>query len=188
MSTVAEQFSAAAKANFEANLALYTDFTTKAFAGVEKLIDLNLTAAKASLEDSQAATKKLLAAKDLQEFFSLSVAQAQPNTEKAIAYGRHLASIATSTHADLTKAAEAQAAETKRKIIDFVEQASKNAPPGTEGAVAFVKSAIGNANAGYEQIAKSTKQAVEVIESNVNSAVDQFTLAASKSAERPVKK
>ncbi|WP_211444326.1 phasin family protein [Collimonas humicola] len=188
MSTVAEQFSAATKANFEANLALFTDFTNKAFAGVEKLIDLNLNAAKASLEDSNATTQKLFAAKDPQEFFSLSAALAQPNTEKAIAYGRHFASIASSTQAELAKAAEAQVAETKRKVIEFVDQASKSVPPGAEGAVAFVKSAIGSANAGYEQFAKSTKQAVETLETNVNNAVDQLSQAATKSVARTTAK
>ncbi|SFI28755.1 phasin family protein [Collimonas sp. OK307] len=188
MSTVAEQFSAAAKANFEANLALYTDFTTKAFAGVEKLIELNLSAGKASLQESTATTRKLFAAKDPQEFFTLSAALAQPNAEKTIAYGRHFASIASSTQAELAKVAEAQVAEAKRKIIEFVDQASKNVPPGAEGAVAFVKSAIGSANAGYEQLAKSTKQAVETLETNVNNAVDQLSQAATKSAAHSTKK
>ncbi|WP_395826357.1 hypothetical protein [Collimonas sp.] len=94
----------------------------------------------------------------------------------------YFASIASSTHAELTKTAEAQVAETKRKVIEFVDHASKNVPPGAEGAVAFVKSAIGSANAGYEQFAKSTKQAVETLENNVNSAVDQLSQAATKTA------
>ncbi|WP_211466839.1 phasin family protein [Collimonas silvisoli] len=154
MSTVAEQFSAAAKANFESNLALFTEFTTKAFAGVEKLIDLNLSAAKASLADSNATTQKLFAAKDPQEFFTLSAALAQPNTEKAIAYGRHFSSIATSTHAELSKASEAQIAEAKLKLIEFVSQVSKKVPQGAEGTMAFLKSTIDSINAGYEQFAK----------------------------------
>ena len=117
-----------------------------------------------------------------QEFFTLSAALAQPNAEKAIAYGRHFASIASSTQAELTKVAEAQVAEAKRKVVEFVDQASKNVPSGAEGAVALVKSAIGSASAGYEQLAKSTKQAVEIIESNVNNAVDQLSQAPTKSS------
>jgi len=188
MSTTAEQFSAAAKANFETSLALYTDLTTKTLAGIEKLIELNLSAGKASLQESAATTQKLFAAKDPQEFFSLSAALAQPNTEKAVAYGRHFASITSSTQAELTKVAEAQAAETRRKVVEFVDQATKNVPPGAEGAVAFFKSAIGSANASYEQLAKNTKQAVETIESNVNNAVDQLSQAAAKGTAQSSKK
>ena len=188
MSTPAEQFSSAAKANFEANLALFTDFTAKAFGGVEKLVELNVTAAKASFEDSSAATKKLFSAKDPQEFLSLSLAQTQPNTEKVIAYSRHLATIAASTKAELSKTADAQVAETKRKVMELFEQATKSAPAGSESAIAFITSAIGNASAGYEQFAKSAKQAMDTMESNVNTAVDKLSETATKASAVSIKK
>jgi len=186
MFSIPEQFSNATKANFEAQFAILSTLTNKAFEGVEKFVDLNLTAAKASLEETSVATKQLLAAKDPQEFFSLSAAQVQPTTEKTLAYGRHLASIATGTQAEFSKAAETQIAETNRKVISLVDEVSKNAPPGTENAVAILKTAIGNANAGYEQFAKTAKQAVETLETNFNAAVSQFSQAASKAA--PAKK
>lgn len=179
-----EQFSAATKSNLEAQIALMTAFTNKAFESVEKVIDLNMNVAKASLEESAANVQQLLSAKDPQEFFSLSAAQAQPNVEKALSYGRHLAGIASSTQAEFTKAAEAQIAETNRKVVTLVEELSKNAPAGSENAVAFVKSALGSANAGYEQLSKTTKQAVEAFETNVNAAATQLTQVAAKSTAR----
>ena len=149
MFSIPEQFSNATKANFESQFAIFSTLTNKAFEGVEKFVDLNLNAAKASLEESSATAKQLLAAKDPQEFFSLATAQAQPVAEKTLAYGRHLASIASTTGAEFSKAAETQIAETNRKVISLVDEVSKNAPAGTENAVAAFKSAIGNANAGY---------------------------------------
>ena len=184
MFTLPEQFSSTAKAHFEAQLSLITSLTSKAFESVEKVVDLNLNVAKASLEDSSIAARQLLSAKDPQEFFSLSAAQAQPTAAKAIAYGRHLAGIATSAQAEFTRAAEEQIAETGRKMSALVDDVSKNAPAGSENVIAIVKSAIGNANAGYEQFSKTTKQAVEVMEANMNSAVSQFTQAAEKTASR----
>jgi phasin family protein len=183
MFNLPEQFSAAAKTNLETQLSIITALTGKAFESVEKFIDLNLNAAKASLEDSSITAKQLLAAKDPQEFFSLTAAQAQPTAAKAIAYGRHLAGIATSVQAEFSRAAEEQIAEAGRKVSALVDDVSKNAPAGTENVIAIFKSAIGNANAGYEQFSKSTKQAVEAIEANVNSAVGQFTQAADKTAK-----
>lgn len=188
MFTVPEQFSAASKASFEAQLAMLTSLTNKALESVEKVIDLNLTVAKTSLEESNAAAKQFLTAKDAQEWLALSAAQAQPNAEKALAYGRQLAGIASSVQAEFSKAAEAQIAETSRKVLELVEEVSKNAPAGSENAIALVKSAIGNANAGYEQLAKTTKQAVEALEANMNSAVSQFTQPAAKSARAATKK
>jgi len=184
MFNIPEQFSTVAKTNLEAQLALFTNLTSKAFESMEKVVDLNLNVAKASLEDSSIAAKQLLTAKDPQEFFSLSAAQAQPTAAKAIAYGRHLAGIATSAQAEFTRAAEEQIAEAGRKVSALVEDVSKNAPAGSENVIAIVRSAIGNANAGYEQFSKSTKQAVEVMEANMNTAVSQFSQAADKTASR----
>lgn len=183
MSFNPEQFSAATKANFEAQIALITALTNKAFESVEKLVDLNLTAAKSSIEESNAAAKQLLAAKDPQEFFSFSAAQAQPSAEKALAYGRHVASIASSAQAEFTKAAEEQVAEANRKVLALIEEASKNAPAGSENFISLVKTAFGTANASYEQLAKTTKQAVETLETNLNTAVTQLSQAANKTAK-----
>ncbi len=188
MFAIPEQFSNATKANFEAQFAMFASLTSKAFEGIEKLVDLNINAAKATLEESSVATKQLLSAKDPQEFFSLSAAQAQPSAEKALSYGRQLASIAAGTQAEFSKAAESQIAETNRKVISLVDEVSKNAPAGSENAVAIIKSAIGNANAGYEQLTKTTKQAVEAMETNLNAAVTQFTQAAQKSVPRAAAK
>ncbi|MFL6676583.1 MAG: TIGR01841 family phasin [Massilia sp.] len=178
MFAIPEQFSNATKANLESQFALLSSLTSKTFEGIEKLVDLNINAAKATLEESAAATRQLLTAKDAQEFFSLSAAQAQPTAEKALSYGRQLASIATGTGAEFTKVAENQIVETNRKVISLVDEVSKNAPAGSETFVAAVKTVISNANAGYEQFSKTTKQAAEAMESNMNSAVSQFAQAA----------
>jgi phasin family protein len=177
-----EQFASAAKTNIEAQLSIITALTTKAFESMEKVVDLNLNAAKASLEDSAVTVRQLLAAKDAQEFLSLTAAQAQPTAAKAIAYSRHLAGIAAAAQAEFTRATEEQIAETGRKVSALVDDVSKNAPAGSENVIAIMKSAIGNANAGYEQFSKTTKQAVEVMEANLNNAVSQFSDAAEKTA------
>jgi phasin family protein len=184
MFTIPEQFSSVAKANIEAQLSIFTALTSKAFESMEKVVDLNLNVVKASLEDSSVAAKQLLSAKDPQEFFSLTAAQAQPTAAKAIAYSRHLAGIASSAQAEFTRAAEEQMAEAGRKVSTLVDDVSKNAPAGTENVIAMVKTAIGNANAGYEQFSRTTKQAAEVIEANVNSAVSQFSHATDKATSR----
>jgi len=184
MFAIPEQFSAASKANFEAQVALLTALYNKVFEGIEKVVDLNLNVVKASLEESNAAARQILAAKDLQEVFSLTAAQVQPNAEKALAYGRHLASIASLTQSEFTKAAEEQIAEANRKVVALIDEVTKNSPAGSETVVAFVKSTIGNANAGFEQLTKSTKQAVDVFE---HTAVIQFTQATTKAA-KPLKK
>ena len=182
-----DQFSTAAKANFETQLAAITALTNKAFESVAQLVDLNVSAAKASLQHSAAAAQQLLSAKDPQEFFALSTTQTQPNTESVLAYGRKLADIASNVQAEFTKAAEAQIAETTRKVTALVEDVAKNAPAGSENAIAMLKSAIGNANASYAQLSKNGKQATDAIEENIAKAVNQFTQTAEKTTGRTKK-
>ena len=47
-----------------------------------------------------------------------------------------------------------------------VDTAVKNAPAGTENAVALVKSAVAAANNAYESVQKAAKQAADVAEAN----------------------
>jgi len=46
MFSIPEQFSNATKANLESQFAIFSALTNKAFEGVEKLVELNLSAAK----------------------------------------------------------------------------------------------------------------------------------------------
>jgi len=180
MFAIPEQFSNATKANLESQFALMSSLTSKTFESMEKLVELNINVARASLSDSSTTARQLLAAKDPQEFFQLSAAQAQPTAEKALSYSRQLASIASGTGAEFSKAAESQIVEANRKVIALVDEVSKNAPAGSETFVAAVKTAISNANAGYEQFSKTTKQAVEAIENNMNAAISQYSNVAAK--------
>lgn len=178
MFPIQDQISVATKNSLEANLALYTSLTNKTFESIEKLFTLNMTAAKASMEESSAAARQILAAKDPQEFLSAVTAQTKPALEKALAYGNHVSGIASSTRAEFAKAAEVQLAALAGKVNELVDEVSKKAPAGTEGMVAIVKSTLGNANGGYEQFASTAKQAMEALEANVNAAVNHFVKAA----------
>jgi phasin family protein len=188
MFSTTDQFTIATKASIDGQIAAVTALANKAFESIAQLVELNVNTVKSSLEYSTATAQQLLSAKDSQEFFALSAAQAQPNAERALAYGRSLANIASTTQAEFAKAAEAQIAETTRKVTALVDEAGKNAPPGSENAVALLKTAIGNANAGYEQLTKNTKQAATAIEENVAKAVKQFSQTAEKATSRAVKK
>lgn len=187
MFAIPEQLSTATKTHFTSQFELINSLTNNAFANVEKVIQLNVAAAKTSFEESTAAMQQLLSAKDPQAFFALTTAQAQPASEKTLAYGRHLASIATGAHAEFTKATEAQIADASSKVSALVAEVSKNAPAGSESAVAILKSAIDNANAGYAQLSKSSKQAAEALEANIATATSQFAQAAEKTTSRAKK-
>jgi len=188
MSSNQEHFSSATKALFESHIASFQALSSKIIEGTEKAIALNIAATKASLEKSFADAKLLSSAKDPQEFFSLTAAQAKPTAENLASYNRHLTDIASGIRAEFTKTAEAHFTDTKSKITALVENVSKSAPAGSEHAVAFLKSAIGNASAGYEQLTKASKQAVETVEAHVVETTEQFSQNVEEATPKAAKK
>lgn len=157
-----EQVLAAQKANIEVLFGL----TEKAFAGVEKLVELNLQVAKTAIAEAADTTKAALSVKDAQELLALQQAMLQPTAEKAAAYSRHVYDIAAGTNAEVTKVVEAQLADSQKKLMSLVDTAVKNAPAGTENAVTLVKSAVAAANNAFESVQKAAKQAADVAEAN----------------------
>jgi phasin family protein len=175
-----EQVLASQKANVETLMGL----TTKAFEGVEKIVELNLTASKAALAETSEHAKALLSVKDAQELMALQSGLFQPLAEKTAAYSRHLYEIASGAGAEFGKTFEGQAAEAQKKFMGLVDNAAKNAPAGSETAVAVMKSAVSAANNALESVQKAVKQATDVAQSNFNavaaSAVDAAKPAAKK--------
>lgn len=182
MSFTAEQLLAAQKANVETLFGL----THKAFEGVEKLVELNLQVAKATLSEVAENTKAAMSVKDVQELLALQASLLQPSAEKAAAYSRHLYDIIAGTNAEVTKVAEATVADSQKKVLSLVDNAVKNAPAGTENAVALVKSAVAAANNAYESVHKAAKQAAEVAEANFT-AMTNTAVKATQSA-KPAKR
>jgi phasin family protein len=173
----AEQLLAAHKANVETLFGL----TNKAFEGVEKLVELNLQVAKTALGEVAEGTQAALSVKDAQELLALQAGLLQPAAEKAVAYTRHVYDIAAGTNAEVVKVAEEKIAETQERFMGLVDTAVKNAPAGTENAVALVKSALSAANNAYESVHKAAKQAAEVAEANFQ-AVTNTAVKASQAA------
>jgi phasin family protein len=175
-----EQFLAAQKAAVES----FFGFSHKAFESVEKMVELNMQTAKTSLAEAAETTKAMLSVKDAQEFVTMQAGLLQPSAEKAAAYSRHLYDIVAGAGAEVTKAAEATMADGQKRVLSLFDTAMKNAPAGSENAVALVKSAVAAANNAFETVQKASKQAVEVAEANftqmTNTAVKATQSTASK--------
>ena len=170
----AEQIIAAQKANVETLFGL----TQKAFEGVEKLVELNVQATKAALAETANNAQAVMSVKDAQELLALQASLFQPLAEKTVAYSRHLYDIASGTGAEFGKAAEAQATEAQAKFMSLVDNAAKNAPAGSETAVAVMKSAVSAANNAMESVQKAVKQATEMAEANFNTVTASAVSAA----------
>lgn len=177
MSLTPEQILASNKANIETLFGL----TAKAFDGIEKLVELNLSASRAALAEAATHTQALLNAKDAQELLTLQAAMFQPLAEKTAAYSRHLYEIASGTSAEFSKAIEAKTTEMQTSFTNLVDSTAKNAPAGSETAMAMMKSAVSAATNAFESVQKAVKQATDMAEANM-SAVASTASDAVKSA------
>ena len=173
----AEQMIASHKANLDTLFGL----TAKAFEGVEKLVELNVQATKAALAEAGNHAQAVMGVKDAQELMALQASMVQPLAEKTAAYSRHLYDIASAAGTDLGKTLESQTAEAQKKVMGLVDSATKNAPAGSETAVAVFKSAIAAGNNAMESVQKAMKQATETAEANFT-AVSKSAMNAAETA------
>jgi phasin family protein len=175
-----EQLIAAQKANMETLFGL----TQKAFEGVEKLVELNVQATKAALNESAHNTQALMSVKDVQELIALQAAMLQPLTEKAAAYSRELYDIASGTGAAFARSAEGQGAEAQQKFLNVVDNMAKNAPAGSEAAVAVMKNAVAAATNAMESVQKAVKQATDMAETNFQAMANQAMTTTKTSSKK----
>ncbi len=157
--------------------------THKAFEGMEKLVELNVQASKAALAETANHTQAVLGVKDAQELLALQASLMQPLAEKAAAYSRHLYDIASGTTAEFSKAVESHTADVQAKFVNLVDSAAKNAPAGSETAVALMKGTVSAATNAFESVQKAVKQAADMAEANF-AAVSTTAVNATKRASK----
>ncbi len=124
--------------------------------GLQSLAQLNVQAAKATLQESAEAVLAALSAQSPAELVALQARLLQAAPEKAAAYLGHVKSIAAAGSAEARQYLEAATSGAQAEFTSLVETAAKNAPAGTENAVALVKTAVAAAT----QATQAAQQAV----------------------------
>lgn len=168
----------------QANLAIWFGLASHAFAGFEKLAELNLQVMKSTLTDTQAYTQKALVVKSPQELLVLQASRMQQLGEQVQSYSRHLYDIGSAAQAEVAKIAEAQYEAHNRRMQGLVDNLANNGPAGSEGAVSALTSVITATNNLCESMYQTAKQAVEVAESNFNRASTEASKAAKQVTEQ----
>lgn len=179
-----DPFSNATIATLQAQIIRMNGLAAAGLEGMEKLFDLNLNVMRTSMQESSVIAQQLMKAQAPQEFLSLLSQLARPTTEKAVAYSRHLATIASGTQAEFARSTEQQLAEASAAITKLVDDTTRNAPPGAENLMAIMKSGIGNASAGYEQLNKTAKQMRDAMEANMSMAANQVVSTVERAATK----
>lgn len=178
MNALPQQFFANQKASLDNVLAIQGAM----FQGFEKLVDLNMKVFKASIDEVSQKSQDASKIQDAQEALNFSSSLLQPNAEKVLAYSKQVYDVLSGIQVDVTKLTEAQVEQAQEQINEAIEQLAKNAPTGSEGTVALMKSSLASVNSAYETVAKSARQAADAAEANIAAATDATLKAASDAA------
>lgn len=157
-------------ASQKASVQAFSGLSEKAFSSFEKLVQLNMSTAKAAISQSLESLQTLASAKDVQSVLALQSSLVQPLNESASAYSRSLYEIVSGASADLASTFESTHAESQKNVAALLEHSLKSAPAGSEAAVAAIRSAMTTGNQAVESAQKAAKQAVQLVESNVKPA------------------
>ena len=164
----------------KANLEVAMKFAGVALQGAERILDLQLKAAKTAFADSVESAKTIASVKDLQQLASLKDSLAQPSIEKATAYAKSVYDVTTATQAEFGKLVEAQVAEFNKQVVTTLDKMVKTAPAGSEVGIAAFKSGIAAVNSAYDNMSKVARQFSDATQSNIEAVAKQAVNGAKK--------
>ncbi|CAG9185313.1 hypothetical protein LMG23992_05511 [Cupriavidus laharis] len=174
-----DQFAAVHKNNL-ANVAKVSNTT---LAGIQKLTELNLQAAKAAMAEGQA-NLKAVAGKDLRDVLSLQGNVPQAAVDNAISYARHVCEIASQAQAELAQAVEEQYEQHQRNVQAFVDTFLKNAPAGSEAVSTLLQVTLDTARHSYRSAQGMSEQLAELASASFSASAGAATAADSQATRR----
>ncbi len=157
MFTIAEQFSLASKAVFEAQLASANAFVQAAFDSGATVAGLNLDAVRTSLAATTVAANQLLSVKDPRELFSFGQSQSKLVIDRIQSYGRQAHEIARGTQGKFAEVAKSEFAASRQKVGELLEVA-KHAPDSVITPLNnFYKTALSGVHEAYDKNTRTGK-------------------------------
>jgi phasin family protein len=170
-----DQFAAAN----EAAIDQFAYFAKLSLGNIEKFAEIGLGAARQSVDDATRHAQSLAGARDVHEVIAISSAAVEPTLKRAYTFSRTAYETAAATGDEMKRVLEKNAAQFNKAAIDALEQALQYAPAGSENAVASLKTAIGAAQASYDNLVSLNKKIYDTVEQNV---------ATVQAAARPTKR
>jgi phasin family protein len=166
MYSATEQFSELNKAN----VAQAAKLAAIAMGNAEKIVNLNLTAAKSALAQSIESAQAVAGAKDVQEVLALRARFAESGVQTVLAYSRTLYELTSQAQAEYSAVSEEVWSGYTKGVAQWVDTAAKSAPAGSDVAVNAFKSTFAATTAAFDQFQRATKQVVNIADANIRAA------------------
>ena len=145
-----------------------TTAAARTLEGFQKLAQLNLETARASMEASGEQIRELLAARDIKTLTELVTSYSKPRPDAFKAYAQAVYAISRETGTELAEIIEQQVAESQRQLYSTVEDIASKAPVGSEGVLAFTRQVMAASSSAYDELNKAARQFTQMADSAVS--------------------
>jgi phasin family protein len=142
----------------KANVASAIKFASLSIDKAEKIVALNLNAAKLALAQSVEGAQAAVGVKDVQELATLRSKLQELGVQTALGYSRSLYEISTEAQSEFSALAEEAWSAYTKGVATFVEKASQSAPAGTDVAFNAFKSTLAASTVAFDQFQKAARQ------------------------------
>ncbi len=143
----------------------------------EKLVALNLNAAKLALAQGVEGAQAAASVKDVQELMALRSKITELGVQTALGYSRTLYELSTEAQSEFSAFAEQAWTSYSKGFATWVERASAAAPAGSDVAVNVFRSGMAASTAMVDQFQKATKQVVSLADASYRAAATSSTKA-----------
>ena len=180
-----EDFAALGKGGLETAL----KFAQISMDSAERMMKLQLEAARTSFEENSKTAKALTEAKDPQQLMSLRTKLAEQSVEKMLSYSKSVYEVASATQAEVARLMEQAMTSNSKEVIEAIEKVMKAAPGGASDAVvgAF-KTAMSATQSAMENMTKAANQVTQMADSSIRAATQATSEAAKAAVRKPAPK
>lgn len=135
----------------------------------QRLVRLNLTTARAALDDSKSALQTALDAERPQQLVLANSRLLQPAVPRLLSYGRHMVGIASDAGAAVGAFADKQIRDARRRFDEMLAQARRHAPQ-QEPTLAILKDMLGWADRAYDEWIDTCRRLAHAVEAGAAAA------------------
>lgn len=162
MTTVNEQMNDLQKTAVDAAVR----FARMSVDNVERMVALNLQMTKSTLDDTAHNLKAISSVKDVQDLNALRTKLSENSLEQAVDYSRSMYELAKNAQAELSQIIEGQVSGFQKELADSIDKIARNAPAGSDVAVAAMKSTLAATTAAMDNMTKAAKQTANFADTN----------------------
>ena len=159
-------------------------FAKVSFDSAERMIALNLEAAKVSLDVTAKNANAATSVKDVQELNGLRTKAGETGLEFFVGYSKNLYDISTAAQAQYSSLVEERVSAFQKTVVEGIDKAAKNAPAGSDVAFAALKSGIAAQASAFDTMSKAGKQVSGFADTAFKAAAETTTKATASSKRK----